>query len=101
MLIGVPAGKPFRFTANVAVPAVTFPAASVVAVSVIVAVPPPADSAPVTAGTSSDGLSVAVNVLVEVPDGVAGESLLLHAATVASDTISANAFTYFFISLLL
>src|SRR5215813_4034119 len=97
MLIGVPAGKPVRFTANVAVAELTLPEPSVVELSVMVTVPPPADSAPVTAGTSSEGLSVAVKVRVVVPDGVAGE-LLPHAATVARATVKANTDTYFIVT---
>ncbi|HMF97009.1 MAG TPA: hypothetical protein VKE96_22070 [Vicinamibacterales bacterium] len=71
------------------------------AASVMVTVPPPADSVPVTGGTSSDGLSVAVKVCVAFafPDGASGE-LLLHAATVAREITSAHALRYFMIQLL-
>src|SRR5438105_13081465 len=62
MLMGVPAGKPDRFTTKVAVPAVMFPAASFVTSNVTVASPRHDDSAFVIAGTSFDGSSVAVKV---------------------------------------
>src|SRR5262249_16009005 len=87
MMIAVLAGNPLRFAANVAVAAGTFPDVSFVALSVIVTVPVPEASGPVTDGTSSDGLSVAVNVWVPVPEGALGESLLPHAAMVARDTM--------------
>src|SRR5262245_54307134 len=101
MLIGVPAGNPLTFTANVAVAEVTFPEPSFTTLSVMLAVPLPVDSTPVTGGVSSDGLSVAANVCVLFPEGVLGElSLLLHAATAARDTTSARALTYFIVQLL-
>ncbi len=46
MLIGVFGGNPERFTTNVAVAAVTFPALSFVVTIVTVAVPAPVASAP-------------------------------------------------------
>ena len=62
MLIGVPAGKPLRFTTKVAVAAVTLPALSFVVTIVTVAVPVPVASRRRSAGTSFAGDSVAVNV---------------------------------------
>jgi hypothetical protein len=62
MLIGVLAGNPDRFTTNVAVAAVTFPALSLVVTIVTVEVPLPVASAPTIAGFSFAGNSVAVNV---------------------------------------
>src|SRR3954471_16859309 len=61
-LMGVPAGKPERFTTYVAVALVTLPAASLVVTSVTVAVPLPVASPPAIAGTSLEGSRVAVNV---------------------------------------
>src|SRR5947208_16071051 len=61
-LIGVPGGNPLKLTTNVAVPAVTFPAASFVTSKVIVAVPLPDASVPVIGGTSLAGRRSAVNV---------------------------------------
>src|SRR6185295_11130801 len=69
-LIGVPAGKPERFTTKVPVAAVTLPAVSLVVTMVIVAVPLPAASAPTMAGFSLAGDSVAVKVGFVGPDGV-------------------------------
>src|SRR5262245_5957251 len=100
MLMGVPAGNPLRFTTNVAVAEVTFPDESCTAFSVMVAVPPPADSAPVIGGTSSDGRSAAVNVCVPFQEGALGESLFVHADTAARDTTNANVVTYFICQLL-
>src|SRR5713226_106159 len=59
-LIGVPAGNPVRVTANVAVEAVTLPAASFVTSNVTVAVPLPLASAPTIGGFSLAGDNVAV-----------------------------------------
>src|SRR4051794_36958125 len=74
MLIGVPAGKPVRLTTKVAVAAVMLPAASLVVTNVIVDVPLPLASAPVMAGTSFAGDSVATNVgLVGVVGAVEDE----------------------------
>src|SRR5215470_4958207 len=101
MLIGVPAGNPLRFTANVAVAEVIFPDESFVVFRVIVAVPLPADSGPVIGGVSSDGRNAAVNVCVPLPEGVAGmagESEPPHAETIPSDTTKANEVTYFIFS---
>ena len=61
-VIDVPAGNPLMLTTNVMVAAVTLPAVSLVATIVTVAVPLPLASAPVTAGTSLAGDSVATNV---------------------------------------
>jgi hypothetical protein len=78
-LIGVPAGKPVRFTTNVAVAAVTLFAESRVTTIVTVALPLPEASAPVMTGTSFAGESAAVNVgLVGVE--VVGLEFLLHPA---------------------
>ncbi len=61
MLNGVPAGKPVRLAWNVIVPLVMLPAASLVTLNVIVAVPVPVDSALAIGGTSFAGDSAAVN----------------------------------------
>src|ERR1700716_73306 len=75
MLIGVPAGNPERFTTNVAVAAVTLPAASFVVTIVTVAVPLPEASAPWIAGFSWAGDSAAVNVGLVGVVGAAGDEL--------------------------
>src|SRR5215468_5604499 len=98
MLIGVEAGYPLRFTTKVAVADVTAPDESFETFNVMVAVPLPADSAPVTAGTSSDGRSAAVNVCVPLPEVMLGESVLVHAETTARETTSAIEVTYFILS---
>src|SRR4051794_3820265 len=73
-LIDVPAGNPVMLTTNVMVAAVTLPAESFVVTIVTVAVPLPLASAPVTAGTSLAGDSVATNVgLVGVVGAVEDE----------------------------
>src|SRR5262245_60150475 len=98
MLIGVPAGNPLRFTTNVAVAEVTLPDESFTAFRVMVAVPVPADSGPVTGGVSSDGRSAAVNVCMPLPEGVAGmagKSEPPHAETIPRDATKANEGTYF------
>src|SRR4051812_9400822 len=73
-VIGVPAGNPVTSTLKSAVAAVIAPPASLVRFSVIVAVPRPLFSAFVTAGTSFEGNSVAVNFTVVglVVEGVVG-----------------------------
>src|SRR5436190_3769725 len=75
MLIGVPAGKPDRFTTKVAVAAVTLPAPSFVVTIVTVAVPEPAASAPTIAGTSLAGSRFAVKVGFVGVVGAAGDEL--------------------------
>src|SRR5262245_40175537 len=103
MLIGVASGNPLRFTTNVAVAEMIFPEESFVAFRVMVAVPLPADSGPVTGGVSSDGRSAAVNVCMPLPEGVAGmagESEPPHAETIPRDTTKANEVTYFICQLL-
>src|SRR5262249_176474 len=99
-LIGVPAGKPVRFAVNDAVADVMFPEASFMTLSVMVAVPAPADSAPVTGGVSSDGLSAAVKVYVAFAEGELGELLSEHAPNVERETTSAHALRYFIVQLL-
>src|SRR5262252_7593061 len=77
MFTAEPAGNPCRFTTNVAVADVMFPAASFAVISVIEALPLTVDSALVIGGTSFAGNSVAVNVgLVGV--GFVGVELLLQ-----------------------
>src|SRR5262245_18269126 len=96
--MGVAAGNPMRFTTNVAVAEVMFPDESFVAFSVMVAMPPPAASVPVTAGTSSDGRSAAVNVCLALQERVLGVCVTPHAETTARDRTSANEDTYFILS---
>src|SRR5687768_8389064 len=69
MLKGVPAGKPVRLTWNEIVPLVMLPAASLVTLNVIVAVPLPLASALDTGGTSFAGDSAAVNTGLTGVDG--------------------------------
>src|SRR5579864_1612643 len=88
MLIGVPAGYPFRLTTNVAVPAVMLFCASLVISNVMVTLPLPVDSAFDTGGTSLDGMSVAVNVGLVGEVGVAGELLLQPTAMSESATVT-------------
>src|SRR5262245_39448993 len=104
MLIGVASGNPLRFTTNVAVAEMIFPEESFVAFRVMVAVPLPADSGPVTGGVSSDGRSAAVNVCMPLPEGVAGMAGMAGgsepppAQTIPSDTTKTNEVTYFIFS---
>src|SRR5436189_6171756 len=97
-LIGVFAGKPFRFTTNVADAAVMLPAASFVKSNVIVALPLPLDSAFVTGGTSFAGLRSAVKVGF-VGDVVVGDEELVQPAA-NSATAIASAGQYLIPSLL-
>src|SRR4029078_9779740 len=62
MFTAEPAGKPVKFTTNVADAHVMLPAASFAVTSVIDALPLTVDSAFVTGGTSFAGDSAAVNV---------------------------------------
>src|SRR5438067_1965264 len=78
MLIGVPAGNPCMFITKVTDAAVMLPAASLVVLNVIVALPLPLASAPLMGGFSFAGESAAVKVGC-VGDGEDGE-LLPHAA---------------------
>src|SRR5882724_9177290 len=87
MLIAEPAGKPVRFTVNVAVAAVTLPAPSFVVSSTIVAVPATVPSGPETGGTSFAGDSVAVNVGF-VGDGAVVDELPQPAANSPSAAAS-------------
>src|SRR5262245_30096063 len=80
MLIGVPAGKPVKFTTKVAVPPVMLLFASRVTSNVIVAVPLPEPSESVTGGFSFAGRMSAVNVGF-VGEAAVGELLLLQPAT--------------------
>src|SRR5436309_12970009 len=85
ILIGVPGGKPLRFTTNVAVTAVMLPAESRVRSKVIVELPAPVDSAPLIGGFSFDAFRSAVNVGFGCDDADDGDESLLHAdATNAS-----------------
>src|SRR5437588_8160957 len=86
-LIAVPAGKPLRFTTNVAVAAVICPAEFVVVSNVTVTLPEPAASAPTTGGTSFVGDSAAVNVgLVGDPVGPVVDEELPHETANSSPT---------------
>src|ERR1043165_4794536 len=78
MLIGVPAGKPCRFTTKLAVPPVTLLFASRVRSNVIVAAPLPVFSALLIGGFSFAGRRSAVNVGLVGVEGPAGELLLLQ-----------------------
>src|SRR5215510_3067364 len=69
MLNGVFAGKPLRVTWNDTVPLVMLPAASLVTLNVIVAVPLPLASALVIGGTSFAGRRSAVKAGLTGPDG--------------------------------
>src|SRR5262245_27806294 len=91
MLIGVPAGKPCRFTTNVAVPPVMLLFASRVTSNVIVAVPLPVFSAFAIGGFSFAGRRSAVNVGLVGVDGPAGELLLLQpAAAMANARVTSD-----------
>jgi hypothetical protein len=61
-VIGVPAGNPLRFTTNVTADVRMLPAASLVTLKVIVAVPVPPASELLIGGTSFAVESAAVNV---------------------------------------
>src|SRR5438093_12250466 len=84
ILIGVPGGKPLRLTTNVALAAVTLPAALRVRSKVTVALPPPVASASVMAGLSFDARSSAENVGFGSADGDEAVSLVQADATHAS-----------------
>ena len=84
ILIGVPGGKPLRLTTNVALAAVTLPAALRVRSKVTVALPPPVASASVMAGLSFDARSSAENVGFGCEDGDEAVSLVQADATNAS-----------------